>query len=338
MSRPLRSLLVPSLSVLLQQFFCQRLIAQRRASPETVASYRDAFRLLLRYAEERTRKPPVALALEDLDAPLILGFLDRLEAQRGNSPRSRNARLAAIRSFLRFASFQAPASLPAIQRVLAIPMKRIDRPLLGFLSRDEVAAILAAPDMSTWSGHRDHVLLTTLYNTGARVSEIVALRVGNVALNRSPFVRLHGKGRKERAVPLWRSTATALTRWLRRTGLGQEAPLFPNRGGTPLSRSGVEQRLRSAIEAAQQKCPSLRRRGISPHSFRHTTAMHLLQSGTDVAVIALWLGHESPATTHLYVEADLTMKQRALEKLQAPRARALRFRPDDRLLAFLDSL
>jgi integrase/recombinase XerD len=338
MSRPLRPLLVPSLSVLLQQFFCQRLIAQRRASPETVASYRDAFRLLLRYAEERTRKPPVALALEDLDAPLILGFLDHLEAQRGNSPRSRNARLAAIRSFLRFASFQAPASLPAIQRVLAIPMKRIDRPLLGFLSRDEVAAILAAPDMSTWSGHRDHVLLTTLYNTGARVSEIVALRVGNVALNRSPFVRLHGKGRKERAVPLWRSTATALTRWLRRTGLGQEAPLFPNWRGTPLSRSGVEHRLRSAIEAAQQKCPSLRRRGISPHSFRHTTAMHLLQSGTDVAVIALWLGHESPATTHLYVEADLTMKQRALEKLQAPRARGLRFRPDDRLLAFLDSL
>ena len=333
-----RLVLVPSLSVLLQGFFCQRLLAQRRASPQTVASYRDAFRLLLRYAHERTGKPPVALTLEDLDAPLILGFLDHLEVQRGNSPRSRNARLAAIRSFLRFASFEAPASLPAIQRVLAIPMKRFDRRLLGFLTRDEIAAILAAPDLSTWSGHRDHVLLTTLYNTGARVSEIVALRVDSVALDRSPFVRLHGKGRKDRAVPLWRSTASALTRWLRRTALAPEAPLFPNRRGTHLSRSGVEHRLRAAIGAAQNRCPSLQRRRISPHSFRHTTAMHLLQSGVDVAVIAMWLGHESPATTHLYVEADLAMKQRALDQLQPPKSRGLRFRPDDRLLAFLDGL
>jgi integrase/recombinase XerD len=335
MSRPL---LAPSFSSLLQGFFCQRLLAQRHASPQTVASYRDAFRLLLRYVEGRTRKPPVALTLEDLDAPLILGFLDHLEVQRGNSPRSRNARLAAIRSFLRFAAFEAPASLPAIQRVLAIPMKRFDRRLLGFLTRAEVAAILATPDLSTWSGHRDHVLLTTLYNTGARVSEIIALRVDSVALGRSPFIRLHGKGRKERAVPLWRSTASALTRWLRRAALPPEAPLFPNRRGTQLSRSGVEHRLRAAIGAAQGRCPSLQRRRVSPHSFRHTTAMHLLQSGVDVAVIAMWLGHESPATTHLYVEADLAMKHRALDKLQPPKSRGLRFRPDDRLLAFLDGL
>lgn len=333
-----KSLQAPNLSQLLQDFFCQRLLAQRQASPQTVASYRDAFRLLLQFAHDRIRKAPTALSLEDLDAPLILGFLNHLEVQRGNSVRTRNARLAAIRSFMHFASFQTPASLPAIQRVLAIPMKRCDRPLVGFLDRDEVAAILAAPDASTWSGHRDHVLFTTLYNTGARVSEVVAVRVNDIVLDRSPFVRLHGKGRKERVVPLWKRTATALRRWLRRTDLGPDSPVFPNRRGTPLSRSGVEDRLRTAVKIAQERCPSLRNRRVSPHSFRHTTAMHLLQSGVDLAVIALWLGHESPTTTHLYVEADLGMKQRALEKLQPPKSKGVRYRPDDRLLAFLDGL
>ena len=326
------------LSPLLQSFFCQRLLTQRRASPQTIASYRDAFRLLLRYAAEHTHKPPVSLSLEDIDAPVVLGFLDHLESQRGNSPRSRNARLAAIRSFLRFASFQAPASLPVIQRVLAIPMKRFDRPLVGFLTRDEIMAVLAAPDPSTWSGHRDQVLLTTLYNTGARVSEIIALRVSSLVLGRSPFVHLHGKGRKERAVPLWRTTATALTRWLRRADLTTDAPLFPNRCGAQLSRSAVERRLRLAVGIASTSCPSLRNRRISPHIFRHTTAMHLLQSGVDITVIALWLGHENPTTTHLYVEADLGMKQRALDRLQPATAKGARFRADDQLLAFLDSL
>lgn len=333
-----KSLKAPALSQLLQDFFCQRLLMQRQASSQTVASYRDAFRLLLQFAQERIRKAPTALSLEDLDAPLILGFLNHLEVQRQNSARTRNARLAAIRSFMHFASFQAPASLPSIQRVLAIPMKRFDRRLVGFLDRDEVAAILAAPDGSTWSGHRDHVLLTTLYNTGARVSEVIALRVNDLVLDRSPFVRLHGKGRKERVVPLWKRTATALTRWLRRTELGPDSPVFPNRRGTPMSRSGVEDRLRAAVKSALEQCPSLRNRRISPHSFRHTTAMHLLQSGVDIAVIALWLGHESPTTTHLYVEADLGMKQRALEKLQPPKSRGVRYRPDDHLLAFLDGL
>lgn len=326
------------LSPLLQNFFCQRLLTQRRASPQTIASYRDAFRLLLRYAAEHTRKSPVSLSLEDIDAPLVLGFLDHLESQRGNSPRSRNARLAAIRSFLRFASFQAPASLPVIQRVLAIPMKRFDRPLVGYLTRDEITAVLAAPDPSTWSGHRDQVLLTTLYNTGARVSEIVALNVSSLVLGRSPFVHLHGKGRKERAIPLWKTTATALSRWLRRTSLTGDAPLFPNRRGARLSRSAVENRLRLAIGIAGTRCPSLRHRRISPHTFRHTTAMHLLQSGVDITVIALWLGHESPTTTHLYVEADLGMKQRALDRLQPATAKGTRFRAGDQLLAFLDGL
>lgn len=327
-----------SLPRLLQDFFCQRLVVQRQVSSQTVAAYRDAFRLLLRYAQLQIRKSPTTLSLEDLDAPLVLGFLSRLEAQRGNSPRTRNARLAAIRSFMRFASFQAPASLPTIQRVLAIPMKRFDRRLVGFLDRDEIAAILAAPDRSTWSGERDHVLFTVLYNTGARVSEVVALLVGDVVLGRSPFVRLHGKGRKERVVPLWKETAAVLKQWLLRARLAPDSPLFPNRRGSRMSRSGVEERLRSVLQAAQKECPSLKGRRISPHSFRHTTAMHLLQSGVDIAVIALWLGHEKPTTTHLYVEADLAMKQRALDRLHRPKRSRGSFHPDDDLLAFLDGL
>lgn len=323
---------------LLQDFFCQRLIDQRNVTARTVASYRDAFRLLLRYAEAKLHRSPVALTLGDLDAPLVLGFLDHLEKERGNSPRSRNLRLVAIRSFLRYAAHRDPTALPTVERVLAIPMKRFDRPLLGFLSFAEIQAILEAPVRATWSGQRDHVMLTTFYNTGSRVAEIVALRVADLDLAAGASVRIRGKGRKERVTPLWRSTARLLGDWLDRTGHDPGAPLFPNRHGRSLSRSGVEQRLRAAVATAEQGCPSLRGRRISPHTLRHTTAMHLLQSGVDLSVIALWLGHESPATTHRYLEADLAMKERALESLQEPPARALRFRASDKLLAFLDGL
>jgi site-specific recombinase XerD len=323
---------------LLQDFFCHRLIGQRNVTARTVAAYRDAFRLLLRYAESRLHRSPVAITLADLDAPLILAFLDHLEKERGNCTRSRNLRLGAIRSFLRYAAYRDPTVLPVVERVLAIPMKRFDRPLLGFLSIPEMNAILDAPDRSTWSGHRDHVLLTTLYNTGARVSEIVALRVADCDLVGARSVRIRGKGRKERVTPLWPSTAKLLGDWLHRVNREQEAPLFPNRYGRHLSRSGVEQRLRTAVAAAAKRCPALKGRSISPHTVRHTTAMHLLQSGVDLSVIALWLGHESPATTHRYVEADLAMKERALEYLQEPSARPLRFRATDKLLAFLDGL
>ena len=328
----------PTFASLLQDFFCQRLLAQRNASARTITSYRDAFRLLLRYAERCIRKQPFALTLDDLDVPLVVGFLDHLEKERGNSARSRNARLAAIRSFLRYASFRDPASLPLIQRVMAIPMKRFDRPLLGFLTREEMEAILSAPNRSTWSGHRDHVMLTTLYNTGARVSEITALQVADLSLDHAASVRLRGKGRKERAVPLWKSTAVALRGWLPRVSQKPDAPVFPNRHGMPLSRSGIEDRLRIAVRSAAERVPKLKGRRISPHALRHTTAMHLLQSGVDITVIALWLGHESPATTHLYLEADLLMKERALRTLQPLPTQPVRYRANDRVLAFLDTL
>lgn len=327
-----------SFPALVQEFFCQRLIAQRNASPCTVASYRDAFCLLLAFAEKRLHRTPAAMHLADLDAPLVLDFLDHVEKERGNGPRTRNLRLTAIRSFMKFASLREPMTLPTAQRVLAIPTKRFDRPMVGFLSRDEIGAIQNAPDPATWSGHRDRVLLATLYNSGARVSEIVGVRRCDLALERSPFVCLHGKGRKERSVPLWRTTAEALRNWLARLPKMPEQPVFPNRGGRAMSRSGVEKRLDAAVRAAAQKCPALCGRNVSPHTVRHTTAMHLLQGGVDITVIALWLGHESPTTTHLYVEADLQMKERALAKIQPSNAGPGRYKPGDRLLAFLEGL
>jgi integrase/recombinase XerD len=239
---------------------------------------------------------------------------------------------------MHYASYRDPASLPIAQRVLAIPMKRFDRPLLGFLSREEIEAILAAPECTTWSGRRDHVMLMTLYNTGARVSEIATLGVNDLSLDRGSSVRIHGKGRKERVVPLWKSTVATLKQWLPHVARSPEAPVFPNRRGLRLSRSGVEERLRNAVRLASQQCPSLRSRKISPHTLRHTTAMHLLQSGVDITVIALWLGHESPATTHGYVEADLAMKERALAKLQEVPAQSRRYQASDQVLAFLDGL
>ncbi len=325
---------------LLQDFFCQRLLTQRNVTAQTIASYRDSFRLLLRYAQAQLHRPPTALTLADLDAPLILGFLDYLEKDRGNGVRTRNLRLVAIRSFLHYATYRDPTALPTIQRVLAIPMKRFERPLLGFLSRPEMEAILAAPDLSTWSGQRDHVMLTTLYNTGARVSEIIGMRIADLdrGMGSGASVRILGKGRKERVTPLWRSTTKLLSAWLNRVCSDPDAPLFPNRYGRPLSRSGVAQRLRVAVAIAEQCCLSLRGKVISPHIVRHTTAMHLLQSGVDLSVIALWLGHESPETTHRYLEADLAMKERALDALQEPADRNKRFRPSDPVLTFLDGL
>jgi integrase/recombinase XerD len=323
---------------LLQEFFQRRLLAERGASAHTIASYRDTFELLLRYAERQTGRTPSALTLEDLDAPLVLAFLDHLEEERGNSPRTRNLRLTAIRSFMRHASLRAPAALPVAERVLAISPKRFDRPALDFLTREEVEALLEAPDRASWSGQRDAVLLAVLYNSGARVSELVGLRVADLLLDRASALHLHGKGRKERVVPLWKRTAKQLRGWLPRIDRSPDAPVFPNRAGKPMTRSDVEQRLSVAIRTASARCPSLAARRISPHTLRHTTAMHLLQSGVDITVIALWLGHEDTATTHLYVEADLAMKEAALRRLDEPSLKPVRFNAPDRLLAFLEAL
>jgi site-specific recombinase XerD len=323
---------------LLQEFFQRRLLTERAVSEHTIVSYRDTFELLLRYAEQRTGRTPSALTLDDLDAPIVLDFLDYLETARGNSARSRNLRLTAIRSFMRYASLRDPAALPVAQRVLAIPSKRFDRPALDFLSREEIDALLDAPDPNSWSGHRDAVLLAVLYNSGARVSELTGLRVADLLLDRSCALQLHGKGRKQRVVPLWKQTATQLRGWLPRIDRSPAAPVFPNRAGKPLTRSGVEQRLRLAVATASQHCPSLLGRRISPHTLRHTTAMHLLQSGVDITVIALWLGHEDIATTHHYVEADLAMKEAALKHINEPARKPIRYTPPDRLLAFLEAL
>jgi site-specific recombinase XerD len=323
---------------LVEEFFLDRLIRQRNSSPQTVAAYRDCFRLLLEFARDHQSRPVERLTLNDLEAPFILAFLDHLEKVRENSIRSRNARLAAIRSFLRFAALKEPEALSMIQRVLAIPLKRCDKPLLGFLSREEVRAIIDAPDAATWSGQRDRVLLAALYNTGARVSEVAGIKISDVVLEGSPNVRIHGKGRKDRSVPLWPATASQIRRWLTQIDSSPSKPLFPARSGASMTRSAITDRLRRALRTAIEKSPSLRDRSISPHTLRHTTAMHLLQSGVDITLIALWLGHESPSTTHIYVEADLAMKETALNAIKPPEVKQVRYKPPDRLLRFLQSL
>jgi site-specific recombinase XerD len=295
--------------------------------------------LLLDFAEVRIGKAPTRLTLADLDAQLILSFLDHLEKKRSNSVRTRNARLAALRAFLKYAAHYDLTALLVIEQALAIPMKRFERPVLGFLSREEMQAILDAPDTRTWAGERDRVLFSLMYNTGARVSEAIGLRVGEVVVDGTAVAHLHGKGRKNRSVPLWRTTANLIRSWKRRLDCtGEEKFLFPNRSGGCMTRSNVTRRLELAVSAASVRCPQLARRSISPHSVRHTTAMHLLQSGVDINVIALWLGHESPATTHMYLQADLAMKERTLNRLSPITVSQGRYRPPDQLMQFLTGL
>jgi site-specific recombinase XerD len=268
----------------------------------------------------------------------VLAFLDHLEAGRGNSARTRNARLTAIRAFVTYPASGDPTALPLAQPVRAIPGKRFDRPLLGRPTRAEVEAVLDALDRAGWSGRRDRALFTLMYNTGARVSEAIGLCRGDLAVGPAASVRIRGKGRKDQRVPLWKATAALLAGWLPEAGAGEQKPLFPNRHGQPLSRSGVEERLRRAVATAAVDCPSLLKKGVSPHTLRHTTAMHLLPAGVDVTVIALWLGHESPETTHQYVEADVEMKRRVLDRLDKPPVPRTRRPRADELLDFLDGL
>lgn len=330
--------MTPSFDVLVQDFFCRRLIEQQDVSRCTIEAYRDTFRLLLAYLPERLGKAVPAIGLEDLDATTVLAFLDHLETERGNCPRTRNARLAAVRSFVQYAASRDPTAWPLARQILAIPAKRYDKPLLAYLTREEVQAVLNAPDAATWAGRRDRMLFAVMYNTGARVSEAVGLRQGDVVDANARTLRIRGKGRKERVVPLWKQTATELTKWRTQLGTRPEGPLFPNARGQPLSRSGVEDRLALAVGKATETCPSLRDKSVSPHTIRHTTAMHLLQSGIDLTVIALWLGHESPETTHQYVEADLRMKEEVLTKVKGISPEPSLFRPKGKLLEFLDNL
>jgi len=275
--------------------------------------------------------------LEDWDATCILGFLEHLEKERHCCPRTRNVRLAAIHSFMKYLCRRCPQSMALAQRVLAIPSKRHAQPLMGYLSAQEVQAILEVPSALTHSGRRDRLMFQLLYNTGARVSELVAL-------NRQDFdrtarsVALHGKGRKERTVPLWSKIARQVWRWLDQLPPGPSTPVFTNRFGSRVSRSGVEKRLRQAAHQAAKVCASLRTRRVSPHLFRHTTAMHLLQSSVDITSIALWLGHASILTTHKYLEADLEMKRKTLNHLKEPNIKPVTYQPKDRLLAFLEAL
>lgn len=322
---------------LLQRFFAEHLTTQRNLSPHTIAAYRDCFRLLLRFLSAHLRVTIDRLTLESLTPDTILAFLDHLEGSRKNVPRTRNSRLAAIRAFTRYViGLAEPGAFVTGHRLLTIPIKRSSRPLLGYLSRAEIEALLAAPDLSTWIGRRDHLLFLLLYNTGARISEALALQSEDI---QNRVVRLHGKGRKERAVPIWTRTAAEIRRWCRENRFHPGADLFSNAHGTRLTRHGARLRLHVAIAKAAAACPSLTGRKIGPHTIRHSCAMHLLQSGVALEVIALWLGHEHPITTHGYVAADLKMKEESLRRLEGlPPPRRPRRDPSSRLLAFLETI
>lgn len=328
-----------SLAPLLQAFFTDRLLDQRNASAHTVAAYRDTFRLLLSFANKQLGKQPSELELEDLNAPFIATFLVHLEKVRANAVRTRNARLAAIHSFFRYAALGEPRCAAMIQRVLAIPHKRFEKKLIAFLTRPEIEALLAAPDQKTTLGRRDHALLTLAVHSGLRVSELINLRLGDVRLDRAgASVRCNGKGRKERVTPLTRQAVAALRRYLDDRDAGHDQPLFISRLGKSLSRDAVERLIEKHRAQAALTCASLLHKRVTPHVLRHTSAMLLLDSGIDRSVIALWLGHESVVTTEIYLHADLTTKAKAIAKTAPPGVRQKRYRPSDRLLTFLEAL
>ncbi|MGD2154905.1 MAG: tyrosine-type recombinase/integrase [Gemmatimonadales bacterium] len=327
-----------ALAPTLEAFFTERLITQRRASSHTIAAYRDAICLLLGFVERRTGKAPATLQFEDLDAATIGRFLDHLERERGNSVRTRNARLSAIHSLFRYAALRHPEHAELMRRVLAIPPKRSLRTIVTFLTDEEVEAILAAPDRRTFLGRRDHALLLLAIQTGLRVSELTRLVCEDIALRAGAHVRCVGKGRKQRATPLTTTTAAVLQAWIKERGGQPTDPLFPTRHGAALSRWGVSLLVSRHAHTAARRCPSLATKKVSPHVLRHTAAMRLLHAGVDTSVIALWLGHESVETTQIYVHADLTLKERALARTSPAGSVPRRYRPRDELLAFLEAL
>lgn len=326
-----------SFAVLLERFFTQRLMQQRQASPHTICSYRDTFRQFLKFIQKRRHKPPAKLCFEEIDAPLIVSFLDDLE-RNGLSIRSRNLRLTAIHSFFRYVAFEEPAHSAQIQRVLAIPSKRFTRTLVPFLTRPEADTLLAAPDQRTWSGRRDHAFLLVALQTGLRLSEMTGLKREDLILGTGAHVRVIGKGRKERCTPIANLTLAVLKAWLREPQRGTDHVLFPSAIGARLSVHGVQYLLNKHRLTASKACPSLKQKRVTVHRLRHTMAMDLLQSGVERSVIALWLGHESVETTQIYLEATLAMKEQALAKTSPHQGKPGRFRPGDQLLAFLNGL
>ncbi len=327
-----------ALAPTLQAFFTERLLNQRQASPHTVDAYSTTFRLLLGFVQKRIGKAPSDLDLADLDSSLIGAFLDHLEHERHNSVRTRNSRLAAVHSLFRFAALRHPEHAELIQRVLAIPTKRFDRTDVSFLGADEVDALLAQPDRTRWIGRRDHALLVTAVQTGLRVSELTGLCCQDVNLGKGPHVRCLGKGRKQRCTPLTTQTVAVLRVWLRERRGEPGDPLFPTSRGRRLSSDAVALLVAKYAKAAQQRCPTLKNKTVSPHVLRHSAAMSLLQAGVETTVIAMWLGHESVETTQMYVHADLAIKERALGRTTPPGTTPGRYRAPDALLAFLEAL
>lgn len=327
-----------SFAIMLERFFTHRLMQQRQASPHTISSYRDTFRQFLKFAQKQLHKPPSRFDFEDIDAPLIVTFLDSLERNQGLSIRSRNLRLTAIHSFFRYAAFESPCHSAQIQRVLAIPSKRFTRTLVQFLTRDEVDALLAAPDLCTWSGRRDHAFILLAVQTGLRLSEITGLTRDEVIIGTGAHVHVIGKGRKERCTPIAKSTLAVLKAWLREPQRGGGNILFPSAKGQRLSVHGVQYMLNKHRMAASKACPSLKSKRVTVHRLRHTMAMDLLQAGVDRSVIALWLGHESVETTQIYLEATLAIKEQALAKATPANGKPVRYQPGDQLLRFLNSL
>ena len=327
-----------SFASLLERFFTQRLMQQRQVSPHTISSYRDTFCQFLKFIQKRRHLPPSRLSFEEIDAPLVVAFLDDLEKRQGISVRSRNLRLTAIHSFFRYAAFEAPANSAQIQRVLAIPSKRFTRTLVPFLTRAEVDALLVAPDQRTWSGRRDHAFILVAVQTGLRLSEMTGLKREDLILGAGAHVRVIGKGRKERCTPLAKSTLAVLNAWLREQQRGDGQVLFPSARGERLSVHGVQYLLNKHRLIAARNCPSLKQKRVTVHRLRHTMAMDLLQSGVDRSVIALWLGHESVETTQIYLDASLAMKEQALAKTTPRQGRPGRYRPSDRILDFLNGL
>jgi integrase/recombinase XerD len=329
---------VTSLAPTLQKFFTDRLATQRAASPHTIAAYRDTFRLLLDHVHHTTSIPPARLDLTDLDATVIAGFLAHLETDRHNSVRTRNTRLAAIRSFYSYAAYEHPEHAALIQRVLAIPAKRHDKAIVTWLTDPEITALTAAIDTTTWLGRRDHALINTAIQTGLRVSELTTLTINRVHLDTGPHVTCLGKGRKHRATPLTTSTVTTLRTWIHERKGQPDNPVFPTRQGQPLSRDTVAKLLHKHATIAATTCPSLAAKTVTPHTLRHTAAMRLLHAGVDITTIALWLGHESIETTSIYLHADMTIKQKAIDRTTPIGTNPGRYQPPDTLIAFLETI